>query len=194
MAMLKAAASAVLVLLTGAPVAASVVESNERGFTVASSVLVKSDPQASWRELVTPSAWWSSAHTWSGSAANLSLDPGAGGCFCEKWDSRKPDNGPAVRAGSAEHMRVIYAEPGSTLRMAGALGPLQTEALRGTLTVHIKPAQGGSLISWEYVVGGYMRFKPEAIAPAVDKVLSEQFAALATRLGPAPQPSNEPVH
>jgi hypothetical protein len=80
-------------------------------------------------------------------------------------------------------MHVVYADPGKVLRMSGALGPLQSEAMNGTLTVTLKPVEGGTRILFEYVVGGYMRFKTEDIAPAVDGVMAEQLNRLAALLG-----------
>src|SRR3546814_3111328 len=38
-------------------------------------------------------------------------------------------------------------------------------------------------IRFDYVVGGYMRFKVSEIAPAVDRVLGEQLVGLAKALG-----------
>ena len=69
------------------------------------------------------------------------------------------------------------------LRLSGAFGPLQGEALSGTLTIQIKEIPTGSLIRFDYVVGGYMRFKVGDIAPAVDGVIGEQLAGLAKALG-----------
>ena len=56
-------------------------------------------------------------------------------------------------------------------------------ALTGTLTITLKPGGAGTRIVMEYVVGGYMRYKSDEIAPAVDKVLAEQLAGLAASLG-----------
>ena len=86
-------------------------------------------------------------------------------------------------------MRVINAEQPRVLRMSGALGPLQSEAVQGTLTIVLKPVDGGTRIMWEYVVGGYMRLKTEQIAPLVDVVLGEQVSRLAARLGPKAAPA-----
>src|SRR3546814_9802807 len=36
-----------------------------------------------YRLLSQPGRWWNGAHSYSGSAANLRLEPVAGGCFCE---------------------------------------------------------------------------------------------------------------
>jgi hypothetical protein len=48
----------------------------------------------------------------------------------------------------------------------------------------LKPGVNGTRILWEYVVGGYMRYKPDEIAPAVDKMLMGQLTSLASKLGP----------
>ena len=69
--------------------------------------------------------------------------------------------------------------------MSGALGPLQGEALNGTLTVTLVKTERGTRIDLEYVVGGYMRLKGEEIAPAVDAMLGQQLASLATALNAA---------
>lgn len=169
------------------PASAEVVQKSEAGFVVRVTGEVKATPAEAWRAFTTPSLWWSSAHTFSGEAANMTLDPVANGCFCEKMPVPK---GAAAtqKAGSVMHMRVIYAEPDRALRLAGALGPLQSEAVNGTMTVTFKPVDGadgkGTRILWEYVVGGYMRYKTDTIAPAVDKVLAEQIGGLTKLLGP----------
>ena len=46
--------------------------------------------------------WWDPSHTWSGSAKNLTFEPKAGGCFCEKL----------ADGGSVQHGRVIYRPAG----------------------------------------------------------------------------------
>ena len=78
-----------------------------------------------------------------------------------------------------------FAKPDEMMRLSGALGPLQGEALTGTLTILIKPTATGSVIRFDYVVGGYMRFKVADVAPGVDKVLGEQLVGLANALGGA---------
>src|SRR3546814_14350668 len=71
------------------------------------------------------------------------------------------------------------------MRVSDAFGPLQGEAVTGTLTIQIKPTDAGAAIRFDYVVGGYMRFKVAEIAPAVDRVLGEQLVGLAKALGGA---------
>lgn len=166
------------------PAAAEVVAVSDAGFVTRATATVPTDPAAAWLVLVAPNQWWNGEHTYSGDPKNLYIDPQATGCFCEKLPSAKeaPDG---ARPGSVEHMHVIYAAPGRVLRLAGGLGPLQSEAVDGVLTITLKPVPEGTRILWEYVVGGYMRQKPEALAPLVDQVLAEQLSRLAARLTPA---------
>jgi hypothetical protein len=79
----------------------------------------------------------------------------------------------------------LFTDPGKVLRMTGALGPLQSEAMQGTLTVAMEPLKdgAGTKISLSYVVGGYMRYKVADIAPAVDAMLGDQFQRLIKPMG-----------
>ena len=172
---------AALAALVSQPAFAEVVASSETGFVIRQTAEVPADPAATWQALIAPQTWWSKAHTFSGDSANLYLDAQGGGCFCEKLPLK--DGASGARGGSVAHMRVVYADPGKALRMAGSLGPLQSEALTGTMTITLKPGGAGTRIVMEYIVGGYMRYKVEEIAPAVDKVLAEQLAGLAASLG-----------
>jgi len=166
------AGSLALGLLAFASTAASadVVKSSQEGFVVRETAVVKAGRETVWAALVEPGRWWNKDHSWSGDAKNLTLEPRAGGCFCETLPG----------GGSAEHMRVVQAVPGSLLRLKGALGPLQSEALEGVLTVELKAVDGATSIEWTYVVGGYARFPLKEIAPAVDTVLGEQAGRLAS--------------
>src|SRR3546814_9293606 len=71
------------------------------------------------------------------------------------------------------------------MRLACAFGTLQGEAVTGMLAIQSKPTDAGAAIRFDYVVGGYMRFKVAEIAPAVDRVLGEQLVGLAKALGGA---------
>lgn len=166
------------------PAAAEVTAKTESGFVSRNVVEVRADPAETWKALIAPNLWWNGEHTYSGVATNMYVDAQATGCFCEKLPAAK-EAAPGARSGSIEHMRVIYAAPGKVLRMTGGLGPLQSEAVHGTLTITLKPTVSGTRILWEYVVGGYMRYKIDEIAPLVDKVVAEQLARLAAKLDPA---------
>ncbi|WP_191984691.1 SRPBCC family protein [Pelagerythrobacter rhizovicinus] len=188
MAMLAMAAGAAA--LAPATVAAKVVKQDAAGFVTRDTVVVEATPRETWMALISPAKWWNEAHTWSGDAANLSLTPQAGGCFCERIPEveTRADVG---LAGSAQHMIVVHAAPDRALRMRGALGPLQSEAVTGVLTIALAQVEQGTAITFEYVVGGYMRYEVPPISQAVDGVMSQQLAGLAALLGPVDAPAEE---
>jgi len=168
--------SAAVLAAISSPANAEVKATSESGFNVVHIASVTETPDVIWKRLIAPKDWWNKAHSWSGSSAGFYIDPQANGCFCELFQEKGTD-GKLKTVGSVEHMRVIFAQPGKVLRMQGALGPLQSEAVIGTLTVAMEPAKDSKTtkVSFSYVVGGYMRYKVTEIAPAVDKVLGEQF-------------------
>lgn len=174
---------------------AEVVESDERGFVTRDVVVVKAAPKASWLALISPAKWWNSGHTWSGDSANLTMKPQAGGCFCERIPE-DPDPKRITLEGSVEHMRVIQAHPERALRLSGGLGPLQSEAVTGVLTIAMSEVEQGTMIVWEYAVSGRMRYEIPVIAKAVDGVMSQQLNGLADLLGravPVAQPAESEV-
>lgn len=125
-------------------------------------------PEAAWAVLVHPERYWPADHTWSGDAANLSLAPEAGGCYCERW-----------AAGSAEHGRVVMAVPGKLLRIRGALGPFQEMAVTGVLTVRLEPVNAGTEAVVTYRLSGDASHRLDAMATVVDPVVRQQFAGFA---------------
>lgn len=181
---LAASASAMVLAM---PAQADVVESEERaassGFVTRDSTVVDATLRETWLMLIAPDKWWNSSHTFSGDAANMMLTPQAGGCFCE----RIPADDTAQKiglAGSVEHMNVLLSIPDAALRMRGSLGPLQSEPVNGILTVTLAEVDEGTKITFEYAVGGYMRFDTATISKAVDAVMSEQLSGLSKQLGP----------
>jgi hypothetical protein len=185
-------ARAALSLLGATPVAAEVTGGGPDSFVSRHEVVVKASPKEVWLALISPATWWTSEHTWSGEAANLSPTPQAGGCFCEKIPE-VDEPGRFTLEGSVEHMRVIQAYPERALRMQGALGPLQSEPVTGILTIAISEVEQGTRIVWEYNVGGTMRYELPVIARAVDGVMGLQVNALAKGLGPVAMPKPEPA-
>lgn len=170
---------------------AEVVTRSEAGFVVRLASEVTAPPAVAWKTILTPAQWWQSQHTFSGDAANLSLDPQVGGCFCEVLP--RPDGAPPTqKPGGVQHLRVVYIEPPRAMRLVGALGPLQSEGLSATMTITVKPTEKGSRILFEYVVGGFMRYKVDEIAPAVDRMLTAQLASLSGKLGPVAEPVAAP--
>lgn len=185
-------ALAALSLFSAAPAAAEVTGGGPDSFVSRHEVVVKASPKEVWLALISPATWWTSEHTWSGEAANLTLTPQAGGCFCEKIPE-VDEPGRFTLEGSVEHMRVIQAYPERALRMQGALGPLQSEPVTGILTIAISEVEQGTRIVWEYNVGGPMRYELPVIARAVDGVMGLQIQSLAKGLGPVEMPKPAPA-
>lgn len=158
----------ILALLAALPARAEVAVSGPGGFAVNESFQTNAAPAKVWSVLVTPSRWWDSEHTWSGSASNLTLEAKAGGCWCESL----PDGG------SAQHMTVDIIVPGKSLRMRGALGPLGSLAVTGVMAIAIAPDGAGSSVTLSYQVGGYIPVDIQNVAPSVDAVLAAQMTRL----------------
>ena len=183
---------ALLALALPTAAAAKVDSQSDIGFAVVHQGTAPLPPAELWKLVVAPGRWWSKAHSWTGDPENFFLDPQAGGCFCERIRARA--DGKIVNRGSVEHMRVVYADPGKVLRLNGALGPLQSEAVTGTLTIAMEADGAGTRWSMAYVVGGYMRYPVAKIAPNVDAVIGEQFARLQALAGGAAEtPAETPA-
>jgi len=75
-------------------------------------------------------------------------------------------------------MRVVYASPGTLLRLAGAIGPLQEAGLAGTMTWSLSRAGVGTAVDLTYTVGGFRVGGFRDIPTAVDAVLHGQLARL----------------
>ncbi|NEX92412.1 SRPBCC domain-containing protein [Caulobacter sp. 17J65-9] len=146
---------------------AEVVDAQAGGFQVRETVEVAAKPDAVWKALVDVGGWWSSDHTWSGDAKNLSLDPKPGGCWCERW----PDGG-------AQHMTVTFVQSNRELRTTGALGPLSMMAVSGAMTFKLQPKGEGTTLTVTYSVGGYAPQGLAGLAAPVDGVLKAQVERL----------------
>jgi hypothetical protein len=150
------------------PATAEVTAVATGGFEVREQIHVAAAPAAVYAALVTPARWWDPEHTFSGNAANLTLDVKAGGCWCESL----------ADGGSVLHMMVVYAAPGKALRLRGALGPLQGMGVEGAMTFGAKGGNGGTDLVVTYAVGGYAKEGFESLSKAVDGVLGAQVARL----------------
>lgn len=158
--------AASLVSLASSARAAPTVSAN--GFSIHIESVLAAPPARAYRAFIHPALWWDAAHTYSHDARKLSLEPRAGGCFCERL----------AHGGSVEHLRVVFVQPGERLRLAGALGPMQPSGLAGALTVQFKPQGEGTLLLLDYVVGGYRAGGFDDIAPAAEGMLGEQVERL----------------
>lgn len=172
-------AGIVLCALLATSAQAEVVQVADDGFEVRHAATLNPDVQSVFLATVDIARWWHPDHTWSGRAEHLSLDPAAGGCFCERWED-----------GSVEHLRVLYVQPGRLLRLGGGLGPLQSMNLHGTLEFRYGTQEdGGSSLSMTYRVSGDSLHKLQDLAPVVDQVLGLQFGRL-TRFAETGDPAS----
>jgi hypothetical protein len=156
-----AIATLVLALALAAPARSEVKSVTPSGFEVPTVTTIAAPAERVDAAFGEVARWWSPSHTFSKDAANLSLELRAGSCFCE----RLKDGG---------------SVPGEGLRLRGALGPLQTQGVDGTLSWSLKPVEGGIGVNQSYVVGGYIRGGMKQWAARVDRVLDEQLRQLKT--------------
>jgi uncharacterized protein YndB with AHSA1/START domain len=166
--LLAGALLAVLPLAAGAEVKLAAADAMliEHRFTIAA-------PAAkAWETLVHPERYWPADHTWSGKRESLSIEPTAGGCFCERWDG-----------GSAEHGRVVKLVPGRSLVLDAALGPFLEMAISGILSIRLEEKDGTTTAIVSYRVSGDAAHKLDQLAPIVDQVLGMQFGAFAAEAG-----------
>jgi uncharacterized protein YndB with AHSA1/START domain len=148
--------------------AAEIADSAANGFTYKLTLNLQAPPETVYQRLLAVGNWWSSGHTFSGDAHNMSLDAKPMGCWCEKLP-----NGGGVR-----HMQVVMAMPGKMLVMTGGLGPLQAMAATGSMKIALAPADGGTQLQVTYSVTGYLTAGINSLAAPVDGVLTEQFMRL----------------
>jgi len=144
---------------------ANVVAAAAEGFTIVIEADVAVSPDAAYQKFVNgPALWWEDQHTYSGKAAHLTLEPRAGGCFCEQIDG----------GGSVSHGTVLYADPGNALRLSTALGPLQEMAVVGTLSVAFAPRPEGTHLTLTYRVYGGFTSDAVELSKLVDAVIATQ--------------------
>jgi uncharacterized protein YndB with AHSA1/START domain len=158
-----------IALFAPALASADVADSAANGFTVKVAVTIQATPQEVYARLVhNVGDWWNPMHTFSGDAHNLSIDDKPAGCFCEKLPN----------GGGVKHLEVVYADPGKKLVMSGALGPLQSLAATGSMTIQLSAAGAATKLAVQYTVTGYLAAGMSTWAAPVDSVITEQFTRL----------------
>lgn len=165
---------------------AEVVDQQANGFSLQEKEQIAATPDKVYAALIDPAKWWSSAHTFSGDARNMTLDARAGGCWCETL----PKGG-----GSVQHMTVVNADPGKLLRLHGALGPFQSTGMEGTMNFILTPRKQGTQIELVYNLGGYVWGGYQALPKSADGVLGLQLFRLKqlieTGSADTPRPAEE---
>lgn len=164
-----AAAIAVCIAMSADGARAKVVDQQPNGFSLQESEHIAAPPDKVFAELIQPSKWWSSAHTFSGDAKNLTLDAKAGGCWCETVPG----------GGGVLHMTVVAVLPGKLLRLRGALGPFQSTGMDGAMNFVLAPDKdGGTSLQLVYNLGGYAWGGYQHLPESADGVLGLQVFRL----------------
>ncbi len=166
-----AAVSFLTFVLVAGAARAAVIDSQPGGFTVRESRIVAAPASKVWAVLVAPASWWDPNHTFSRDARNLTLSPRPGGFWQESLPS----------GGGARHMVVVFVDPPTTLRLEGALGPLQAFGVVGHLTFKLTPQDGGTSVTATYDAGGHAPGGLDKLASPVNEVLDEQLGRLKAR-------------
>ena len=165
---------------------AEVAQNEAHGFVSVHEVEIAAPPERVWEALMEEvDEWWDPAHTYSGDARNMRF--GVLGGFGVLWEDL--DRGPskplgAIR-GAVRHMDIDMVRPPKTLRLRGALGPLQPLAVVGSMAFDLEAMDATSetsesgnkhtRLAYRYVVNG-----PQLRdwAEPVDRVMGEQLARL----------------
>ena len=160
-----------MVAVAAGSASAEVSNRTETGFTLTHSRTVSATPEAIWAAVTRPADWWSDAHTYSGSASNIRLEPTPGGCWCED-----------LPGGGVKHGEIVLAWPDQRmLRVDAPFGPLQAMAADAVLTMTWADAEDRAEreLRWTFVVEGP---GAGAMADVIDGVIAEQFQRLGDRL------------
>jgi uncharacterized protein YndB with AHSA1/START domain len=157
-------------VMTGASANAAVMSASASGFAVRETVHIAAPASAVYDLIVHPARWWSPEHTFSHSSSNLTLEPRAGGCFCETLPN----------GGSVQHLVVIMAAPGKALTLRGALGPFQNQGVDGALSWALTSVGQETDVTLTYVIGGFLTLPGgfEQWAKNADGMLSSQIESL----------------
>lgn len=147
--------------------AADIKAATPDGLTLAYSHKVEAAPSKLFAAFSSVDKWWNGEHTYSQSAANLSLKVEAGGCFCERWPG-----------GSVEHGRVLLVLKDELLRLDAPLGPLQDRGVTAILTFQIKPAGAASQLTVNYKIAGNTTSALDKDSAGIDAVIAGQLIRL----------------
>lgn len=158
-----------LAAAVAAPARADIVASGPAGFVLKIENTIAAAPEQVFDKVLRIGDWWNGDHTYSGKAGNLSLTHQPGGCFCEQL----------AGGGFVRHGTVEFSSRGKTLRLAGALGPLQGIGAYALMALSFEKAGASTTLVVTYTVSGFAPGKGyEPLAAPVNEVLTEQFARL----------------
>ena len=168
-----------LVAIDAAPAAAGVAASSDNGFASHNEAVVAAAPEAAWAAMLVTRQWWNGEHSYSGDRGQP--DDGARRRRLLLRDD--PGNGNGGAAARSSTCACSTSIRGSTLRLRGALGPLQAEAVTGVLTMTVEASGTGPRRSPGTTSSAVTCASPMAdIAPRSTGVVGEQLIRLGQRL------------
>jgi len=154
--------------LAAGPAGAEIIDASPGHYVLRQEAGSTRSTEELWARLIEPASWWHPDHTYSGDAANLSLDPRAGGLWREDWDG-----------GSVAHGEVLFVQAGKVLRMNAPFGPLQGVGAYTVWTISIEPGEdGGSVVIFDETSIGPPGADMAELAAAVDFVKTEAITRL----------------
>lgn len=157
-----------LLLTTVCRAETNVIAVSDAGFIVQNTATIDAPPAEVWQALVNNvDNWWPKAHSWWGEESVFSIEPVAGGFFCEVNGER-----------SAQHMQIVFVDPSKLLRMTGGLGPLQGLGVFGALDWQFTEKNHKTEVTLIYRVQGYLPDGFASLAPIVANVQGVQLDGL----------------
>lgn len=148
---------------------AEVLSAAPGGFVLSNEAVVDARREDVWRAAVDEvGRWWSSDHTISGDAGNMTISAEPRGCFCEALGAD----------GGVVHMSVTFVNPQVLLRLTGGLGPLGLMGVDGNMVWEFFDEQDGTRVKFSYAVGGYNPDGLDTMAGPVDGVIAEALMRL----------------
>ncbi|MEO1078105.1 MAG: SRPBCC domain-containing protein [Pseudomonadota bacterium] len=152
------------ILLTGTiglttPAHAEVISASANHFALRHEGITSLSVEETWQRLINPASWWDSSHSYSGDAANISLELEVGGLWREDWDG-----------GSVAHGTVLFIDEGKALRLEAPFGPLQGMGAYVIWTITLEPAEEGTRVVFEESAVGPPVTDYGEMAKAVDFV------------------------
>jgi uncharacterized protein YndB with AHSA1/START domain len=148
---------------------AEIIDAGPGGFSLVHEATIDAPRSEVWSAAINDvGQWWSSEHTISGDASNMSIEPQPQGCFCEAIGDYA----------GVVHLTVTFVNPTVLLRLTGGLGPLGLMGVNGNMTWEFFDVGTGTKVKFSYVVGGYQPGGLESTAAPVDFVIGEALLRL----------------
>ena len=162
----------IILLLASFIAKAEVREVSDQHFIVSIKTTLMAPKEQAYQQFLQIGDWWQDSHTWFGDASAMSIEPEAGGCFCERNGDKQ-----------ALHMTIAHVNPGISVQMIGGLGPLQSLAVNGHMLWNFESTEdGNTTLTLTYRVTGFINQNTEDWSKAVNGVLQQQVDSLSNLL------------